>query len=128
MSAPYRVTEVEWLQLRLDVMALKGRGTEYAESFEVSAGGTIRCIIGSKSAESMIDRGLSRDEQLYYYKTWLASVTSRVEAEVARLPELRKTFEAQRDLSVEILYSYGKGAYEICAFEKGAVRWHPNLN
>lgn len=75
----------------------------------------------------MVDKDMSRDEQLYYYKTWVSSVLSKIEKQLSRLPSLQSRFDPKRDLVVEILYDYGKGAYRICEFKNDQVTWHEHI-
>ena len=124
---PYRITETEWLQLLLDVMSLKERGAHHSESYVVENGATVRCTIWNSSAQAMVDKGSSRDEQLRYYKTWVQAARARVHQKASRLPGIGSSFDPVRNVIVEIAYGYGMGAYPICVFDGETVTWHPRV-
>ena len=123
-NTPYRPTEWEWLKLRLEVHSLLNRGSEYCEMFEFDQEIPISCRIQSSSIDRMVSRKMPRKEQLVCYRSWARSVKRHVEEILAGLPVLRREFDPDRHLVVEIMRDYGTGAYRFCSLRGKHVHWH----
>jgi hypothetical protein len=122
-DTPYNVTEWEWLKLQLQVRALLKQGSEHGESFEFDQGAPICCRVYCSSIERMLNSKVSRKQQLICYRSWARGVKQDVEEVLANLPVLKREFDPDGDVIVEIMCDYGTGAYRVCALKGKHVEW-----
>jgi len=123
----FDVSEWDWFKLQLELYALKYCAEMYSVSFyfESDRQGRILCRIFGKHAETMLANNATRTEQLEYYKDWVGKERQAISEILKSIPLLNKTFDLEKNVVYQIMYSYGMGATLICEFKGGKVIWPP---
>ena len=124
IDAPIQLTEWDWLGLQLSIHSLKREAALWSVVYNLSDSPPhINCLIWCDTTQGLIDNNSSIDEHRKFYDTWIRSQKSEIGKLLAKLPVLGQEFDTTRDVTYEILYSYGMGSSLVCEYTVDGFFW-----
>jgi hypothetical protein len=135
-SAPYPLTEWEWLKTQLRLRALQrsapkfviryafhdeeGRPQSLSKDFQEAL---IQCAFWCDTTERLLKKKACRSEHLKFYGSWAENEQRSLSAIVAHYPNLSQELDPKKHLLYTFLHSYGNGTLAVCELYGGIFHW-----
>jgi hypothetical protein len=136
-SEPFGVTEWDWFQIRLRVLYLELRGPRLVTTFQFRTDRgpdafsfrrlgdeiLVICNIWCSTTDELIKKKETRNRQLEFYSSWVASTKAQIASVLDEFPNLRRAFSPERNVAFVILNDYGMGSLEVCRIIGDKISW-----
>lgn len=120
----FQPTEWDWFCLQVQLDALHRRTPDHASFYTFDRPGQILCQIFGKETLHLLDVDASSQEQLRYYRAWIAEEKQRMQKILGNLPYMGAGFDLDLAARFQIMHPQ-QPALVLCEWSHLQITWPP---